>query len=238
MARIPRIFNKEELDNARQQYAEYGTIGGVARSLGITYFVAKRLLLQAGCFSKDTICIRKPKRLARCNVCGIILIYSGTDVMPNDSPEAKRCWLCRMEFGDMPTKEIMRRYRDGTLTRLVSYEETANVSDIAYFLAKELKMKLQGDIPDSFPIKITLKLDLSGPQGNSFSIVSACCEAFKSLGYSKESINKIRNEATSGDYENLLDVFGRYFRFESDDEEDMFDYDSDDDEYYDDNERE
>lgn len=53
-----------------------------------------------------------------------------------------------------------------------------------------------------------IEIDLTGPDGNAFAL----------LGYAKNfarqldlDFNEIRKEMTSGDYENLLEVFDSYF---------------------------
>lgn len=53
-----------------------------------------------------------------------------------------------------------------------------------------------------------IEIDLTGPDGNAYVL----------LGYAKNfarqldlDFNKIREEMTSGDYENLLEVFDSYF---------------------------
>lgn len=62
-------------------------------------------------------------------------------------------------------------------------------------------------IRDKKPIK-ELVIDLTGPEGNAFVL----------LGYAKKLASQldlnydiIRTEMTSGDYENLIQVFDKYF---------------------------
>jgi uncharacterized small protein (DUF1192 family) len=57
--------------------------------------------------------------------------------------------------------------------------------------------------------KITI--DLSGPEGNAFFILSMVKELGKRIGMTKEEISKIQGEMMSSDYENLLKVFDREF---------------------------
>lgn len=51
-------------------------------------------------------------------------------------------------------------------------------------------------------------VDLTGPQGNAFAILGLANRLSKQLGY---DFAEIKNEMTSGDYENLLQVFDEYF---------------------------
>ena len=55
-----------------------------------------------------------------------------------------------------------------------------------------------------FPIEI----DLTGPDGNAFALMGYARQFAKQLGLDS---NKIINEMTSGDYENLLEVFDKNF---------------------------
>ena len=63
---------------------------------------------------------------------------------------------------------------------------------------KSIKEKKQ------FPIEI----DLTGPDGNAFALMGYARQFAKQLGLDS---NKIINEMTSGDYENLLEVFDKNF---------------------------
>lgn len=56
--------------------------------------------------------------------------------------------------------------------------------------------------------KSKIEIDLTGPQGNAFYLLGVANDLSKQLGLDK---NLIRTELTSGDYENLLQVFDRYF---------------------------
>lgn len=56
-----------------------------------------------------------------------------------------------------------------------------------------------------------IKVKLTGIDGNAFSILGACNEAMKAAGVSKEIRTAFYNEATSGDYDNLLQTAMRYF---------------------------
>lgn len=53
-----------------------------------------------------------------------------------------------------------------------------------------------------------ITIDLSGPQGNAFSILGIAKNLSKQLGM---DFKPIQDEMTSGDYENLLEVFTEYF---------------------------
>jgi hypothetical protein len=51
-------------------------------------------------------------------------------------------------------------------------------------------------------------IDLTGPDGNAFALMGYASNFARQLGIDKEPIIK---EMMSGDYENLLQVFDRYF---------------------------
>ena len=51
-------------------------------------------------------------------------------------------------------------------------------------------------------------IDLSGPDGNAFTLLSYAAKFCKELGLDRE---KILREMRSGDYENLIKVFDSYF---------------------------
>ena len=51
-------------------------------------------------------------------------------------------------------------------------------------------------------------IDLTGPQGNAYYILGTASNLAKQLGLDG---TKIRSEMKSGDYENLLQVFEKYF---------------------------
>jgi len=51
-------------------------------------------------------------------------------------------------------------------------------------------------------------IDLTGPQGNSFALLSYAVTFAKQLGLDSEQITK---EMRSGDYDNLVNVFDNYF---------------------------
>lgn len=51
-------------------------------------------------------------------------------------------------------------------------------------------------------------IDLTGPDGNAFSLMGYATRFGKQLGY---DTNTIIGEMTSGDYDHLLEVFEKYF---------------------------
>ena len=51
-------------------------------------------------------------------------------------------------------------------------------------------------------------IDLTGPDGNAFALLAYARSYAKQLDL---NFNKIKDEMTSGDYENLIQVFDRYF---------------------------
>ena len=55
-----------------------------------------------------------------------------------------------------------------------------------------------------------LSINLSSPQGNAFFIMGMTKRELRKAGVSKEEIDEYYEEATSSDYDNLLDVTKRY----------------------------
>lgn len=53
-----------------------------------------------------------------------------------------------------------------------------------------------------------MTIDLSGPEGNAFCLLGIAKREGKRLGLNTDAI---RVEMTSGDYENLIQVFDQYF---------------------------
>tara|TARA_B110000977_G_scaffold199566_1_gene287314 strand:- start:2094 stop:2309 length:216 start_codon:yes stop_codon:yes gene_type:complete len=51
-------------------------------------------------------------------------------------------------------------------------------------------------------------IDLTGPDGNAFSLLAAASSLCKQLGYHAEPV---LDDMKSGDYENLLEVFDKHF---------------------------
>jgi hypothetical protein len=56
-----------------------------------------------------------------------------------------------------------------------------------------------------------LEIDLTGPQGNAFVLLSTAEELGLSLGFPKEIRNNIADLMRSGDYDNLVEVFDMWF---------------------------
>jgi hypothetical protein len=56
--------------------------------------------------------------------------------------------------------------------------------------------------------KTGIEIDLTGPDGNAFVLIGYGSRLAKQLGLDKDAIQK---EMMSGDYENLLKVFDKYF---------------------------
>ena len=56
--------------------------------------------------------------------------------------------------------------------------------------------------------KKEIVIDITGPDGNAFALMGYARQFAKQLGLDS---NKIINEMTSGDYENLLEVFDKNF---------------------------
>jgi hypothetical protein len=54
-------------------------------------------------------------------------------------------------------------------------------------------------------------IDLTGPQGNAFSLLALTKNFGKQLGMSDSYIKEIQAKMTSGDYENLIQVFDNEF---------------------------
>jgi hypothetical protein len=51
-------------------------------------------------------------------------------------------------------------------------------------------------------------IDLTGPDGNAFALLATARNLSKQLGFSYQ---EIQDKMTSGDYENLVEVFDSYF---------------------------
>lgn len=48
------------------------------------------------------------------------------------------------------------------------------------------------------------RVQLSGEDGNAFSIIGRCVKAGRQAGYTQKQLDAFRKEATSGDYDNVL----------------------------------
>ena len=57
-------------------------------------------------------------------------------------------------------------------------------------------------------IKVPIIIDLTGPDGNAFALLAYAKSYAKQLDL---PFDKIKDEMTSGDYENLIQVFDKYF---------------------------
>ena len=53
-----------------------------------------------------------------------------------------------------------------------------------------------------------IEIDLTGPEGNAFVLMGYAQRFCKQMGLNKE---EVIDEMTSGDYENLLEVFEKHF---------------------------
>lgn len=54
-------------------------------------------------------------------------------------------------------------------------------------------------------------VDLTGPNGNAFSLIALAQNLAKQLGYHPDIRSELTAEMMSGDYENLLQVFDKHF---------------------------
>lgn len=54
-------------------------------------------------------------------------------------------------------------------------------------------------------------IDLTGPQGNAFYLLGVARDFCKQLDMTEKNTQAILDEMTSGDYENLIQVFDREF---------------------------
>ena len=56
--------------------------------------------------------------------------------------------------------------------------------------------------------KLGIEIDLTGPDGNAFVLIGTAGNLAKQLGLDSKAI---RTEMMAGDYENLVNVFDKYF---------------------------
>ena len=56
--------------------------------------------------------------------------------------------------------------------------------------------------------KLGIEIDLTGPDGNAFNLIGTASRLAKQLGWDKDAIQK---EMMNGNYENLINVFDKYF---------------------------
>tara|TARA_R100001509_G_scaffold87781_1_gene50020 strand:+ start:897 stop:1127 length:231 start_codon:yes stop_codon:yes gene_type:complete len=61
------------------------------------------------------------------------------------------------------------------------------------------------------PWKREVIIDLTGPDGNAFALMGYARRFARQLGYSKEDQDQLLELMTSGDYENLIEVFDDHF---------------------------
>ena len=54
-------------------------------------------------------------------------------------------------------------------------------------------------------------IDLTGPDGNAFYVLAQVNNLGRQLGWTSEKIKQIQSEMQTGDYENLISVFDKYF---------------------------
>jgi hypothetical protein len=59
-----------------------------------------------------------------------------------------------------------------------------------------------------------IKVKLVGEDGNAFAILGCCQRAARQAGLPKSEIDEFRREATSGDYDHLLQTCIRWFEVE------------------------
>ena len=63
-------------------------------------------------------------------------------------------------------------------------------------------------ITNKRPQKTKIEIDLMGPEGNAFALLGIAKDLCHKTGIEWEPV---KNEMTSGDYENLIDVLDRHF---------------------------
>ncbi len=54
-------------------------------------------------------------------------------------------------------------------------------------------------------------IDLRGPEGNAFVLLTTANRLGKQLGFTREQKEEIHKEMTSGDYEHLIEIFEKHF---------------------------
>lgn len=79
-----------------------------------------------------------------------------------------------------------------------------------------------------------ISVELVGEDGNAFSILGRCKQAMRRAGCTSEQVLEFQNEATSGDYDHLLQTVIKYFNIAGDEE---YEDKDDDDEGYDDDDQ-
>lgn len=61
------------------------------------------------------------------------------------------------------------------------------------------------------PARPVCQVDLVGIDGNAFTIIGACTKAARSAGWTRADINAFRDEALSGDYDQVLGAAMKWF---------------------------
>jgi hypothetical protein len=56
-----------------------------------------------------------------------------------------------------------------------------------------------------------VKVKLAGSDGNAFAIIGKCTKEAEQAGLTKKQIDEFTEQATSGDYDNLLQTCMKYF---------------------------
>ena len=60
--------------------------------------------------------------------------------------------------------------------------------------------------------RTNVEVKLTGEDGNAFSIMGRVSRELKRAGYNEDFVKQYQNEATSGDYDNLLRVTMEYVK--------------------------
>lgn len=66
-------------------------------------------------------------------------------------------------------------------------------------------------IVNGSPRKSKIEIDLAGPQGNAFNLLAVASRLSRQLRHSSEKEQAIQLEMTSGNYNNLIEVFDKHF---------------------------
>jgi len=61
------------------------------------------------------------------------------------------------------------------------------------------------------PLHPDIEVELVGKNGNAFAIIAACRKQAKRSGLSQEDIEQFTEEATSGDYDHVLQICMKWF---------------------------
>ena len=60
------------------------------------------------------------------------------------------------------------------------------------------------------PLFPTIKVNISGPQGNAWALMAIISQVLEAANYSKAEINKIMEDMRSSDYNHVLDITKKY----------------------------